>query len=417
MQIFRLVTRLIHDRRANVLPIFALSVIPIFSLIGASVDYSRGNSAKAAMQAALDSTSLMLSKEAAGLSQAQLTEKANAYFNAQFSWPEAHNVTVTPILTTLASGALQLDVAGSAMVDSTFTRVFGNTQIRISTEAQVVWGFRKLELALALDNTGSMASSGKIQALKIAAHNLLTTLQAAARNPGDIKVSIVPFDTTVRLPTSYKNETWFDWSTLDCNGSSWGTGCNGQPQNYWEGCVIDRNQPYDVQDTAPTSASTRYPAYDCASLVPMIPLSSDWTALHNKITSMQASGATNVTIGLAWAWHSLTATAPLNEGASPNTDLEKVIVALTDGENTKNRWWGNGYQHDSRIDDRTRLACTNIKAAGIKIYTIRVIEGNANLLRECATMPSMYYDVQEASQLNAVFTSIAEKLANLRLSK
>jgi hypothetical protein len=29
----------------------------------------------------------------------------------------------------------------------------------------------------------------------------------------------------------------------------------------------------------------------------------------------------------------------------------------------------------------------------------------------------MYYDVQQASQLDAVFKSIAEKLANLRLSK
>jgi hypothetical protein len=132
---------------------------------------------------------------------------------------------------------------------------------------------------------------------------------------------------------------------------------------------------------------------------------------------MQASGATNVTIGLVWAWHSLTPNTPYTEGASPVSDLDKVIVVLTDGENTKNRWWGNGYDHDARIDGRTSLACTNIKAAGVKIYTIRVIEGNAALLQQCATNPSMYYDVQQASQLDAVFKSIAEKLANLRLSK
>ena len=39
-------------------------MIPIIGFVGAAVDYSRANSAKAAMQAAIDSTALMLSKDA-----------------------------------------------------------------------------------------------------------------------------------------------------------------------------------------------------------------------------------------------------------------------------------------------------------------------------------------------------------------
>jgi hypothetical protein len=39
-------------RGGNVVLTFALSAIPIFGLVGAAVDYSRANSAKAAMQAA-----------------------------------------------------------------------------------------------------------------------------------------------------------------------------------------------------------------------------------------------------------------------------------------------------------------------------------------------------------------------------
>jgi hypothetical protein len=46
-----------------------------------------------------------------------------------------------------------------------------------------------------------------------------------------------------------------------------------------------------------------------------------------------------------------------------------------------------------------------------------VIDGNATLLQGCATNPSMYYDVQQASQLNSVFTAIASNLANLRIAK
>ena len=48
---------------------------------------------------------------------------------------------------------------------------------------------------------------------------------------------------------------------------------------------------------------------------------------------------------------------------------------------------------------------------------MRVIDGNATLLKNCATKPDMYYDVQQASQLNSVFASIAQNLANLRIAK
>ena len=59
----------------------------------------------------------------------------------------------------------------------------------------------------------------------------------------------------------------------------------------------------------------------------------------------------------------------------------------------------------------------NAKAANIKVYTVRVIDGNADLLRGCATKPEMFYDVDEASGLNAVFASIAQNLANLRIAR
>ena len=61
--------------------------------------------------------------------------------------------------------------------------------------------------------------------------------------------------------------------------------------------------------------------------------------------------------------------------------------------------------------------CANAKADNIRIYTIRVINGNQTLLKNCATKPDMYYEVTQASQLDSVFTSIAQKLANLRIAK
>jgi hypothetical protein len=86
---------------------------------------------------------------------------------------------------------------------------------------------------------------------------------------------------------------------------------------------------------------------------------------------------------------------------------------LTDGVNTQNRWTSS----TTSIDARTQKVCDNAKAANIKVYTVRVIDGNATLLKACATKLEMYYEVQEATQLNSVFAAIAANLANLRISK
>jgi hypothetical protein len=150
----------------------------------------------------------------------------------------------------------------------------------------------------------------------------------------------------------------------------------------WEGCVIDRDQSNDALDTPPTSTDykTLFPAADCRSLTTVLPLTNSWSTLHAKIDAMAASGNTNVTIGLAWGWHTLTANLPFTDAAEPAPDLDKVIVLLTDGDNTQNRWTTQG----SKIDARTSAACTNAKAAGIQIYAVRVIKATR---RCCATAP------------------------------
>ena len=400
-------SRFVADQRGGVAPIFALAIVPIIGLVGAAIDYSRGNAARTAMQAALDATALMLSRDAAGMDPTQVSAKATSFFNAQFSRPEVTNVQANGVLSNPQQGSFILDVTASGTVPTTFTRLLGQQKLDISSSAQVKWGVKRLELALVLDNTGSMANNGKLTQLKTASHNLLTTLQNAAKQPGDVKVAIIPFDKIVNIGTGYAGQSWVDYSVHDIQ------------QAQWEGCVQDRDQPYDTQDTTPTTdLHTKFPAVQCSDLTTIMPLTdildtTGFTNLNSKIDAMTAAGNTNVTIGLVWGWHALTANQPMTEGSEPAPDKDKVIVLLTDGDNTQNRWTRTG----SSIDERTALACTNAKAANIKIYTVRVIDGDATLLRNCATKPSMYYNVNQATQLNSVFSSIAQNLANLRLAK
>jgi Mg-chelatase subunit ChlD len=424
-----LLARFCKNRDAGVIPVLALSVVPIMAALAGAVDYGHANSVRTSMQTALDSAALMLSKDVQTLNDQQLTQKAEEYFMALFARPDAQNVQIAPTLTSPQQGSYQLKLEGSATVNTTFARVIGHQQIAISATSEVIWGIKKLNLALVLDNTGSMANNNKMTALKTAAKNLLTTLKNAAKVDGDVKVAIVPFATDVNIGTGYVDADWIDWTDWEtkngtCSKSSFKTksSCNNNAgiwtpaaHSEWNGCVWDRDQNNDILNTPPVAGSTPTmfaPHQASACPVAMMALSYDWPALNAKIDEMKPTGNTNTTIGLAWGWQALSNVAPLNAPA-PAPDLDKVIVMLTDGQNTQNRWTSSS----SSIDSRTTTACNNIKAANIKIYTVRVVDGNASLLQGCATNPSMYYDVQQADQLNNVFSSIAQNLANLRIAK
>ena len=83
----RALRRFASAREGNVAVIFAFALLPVIASVGAAVDYSRANSVKADLQAALDSTALMLSKEAAADTENELQTHALAYFKAAFNRP------------------------------------------------------------------------------------------------------------------------------------------------------------------------------------------------------------------------------------------------------------------------------------------------------------------------------------------
>jgi hypothetical protein len=73
----------------------------------------------------------------------------------------------------------------------------------------------------------------------------------------------------------------------------------------------------------------------------------------------------------------------------------------------------------SAIDSRLSQLCTNMKAKGITIYTVRVevTSGSSALLEGCASSPDKFYDVQDVSDLGTAFDAIARSIDNLRISK
>jgi hypothetical protein len=163
------------------------------------------------MQAAGDATALMLARSPSILSGNQLEQKAADFFLANFHRPEATNVQVAATYAQGTSG-FGVTVNGSASVRTNFMSLVGFSQIPLTTTGSVNWNNSKLRVALVLDNTGSMSQYGKMTALKSAAKNLLTQLQQAAVNNGDIYVSIIPFAKDVNADPANYNQNWISWS-------------------------------------------------------------------------------------------------------------------------------------------------------------------------------------------------------------
>src|SRR5450631_1587879 len=80
----------------NLAVIFAFALVPILSFVGAAIDYSRANAARSSMQAALDSTALMVAKDLTSnvITTSQINAKAQAYFAALYTNTDASSVSV-----------------------------------------------------------------------------------------------------------------------------------------------------------------------------------------------------------------------------------------------------------------------------------------------------------------------------------
>jgi Flp pilus assembly protein TadG len=423
-----LFTRFWNNRQGGVAPMLGIALIPLMGAVGAAIDYTQASATRTAFQSALDSTALMLSKTAATQTASDLQAAATNDFNALFTRTNAKNVAITANYSSTSGSQLVLN--GSATVDTNFLGVLGIDHIDITAATTSTWGNTRLRVALVLDNTGSMASSGKMTALKAASHNLLTQLQTAAINPGDVYVSIVPFNKDVNVDPSNFNKSWLRWDLWDavngkCSNSTYTTKstCTSHskiwtPDNHstWNGCVTDRDQNFDTTNNAPVAGATLYPTEEYASCpASLMGLSNNWTTLSSKIDAMQPVGNTNQAIGLQMGWQSLTA-APFSIPAmDPNYKYTQVVILLSDGLNTEDRW----YTSASSIDARQQKTCDNIKAAGITVYSVQVNTGGdptSLLLKGCASDSSKFFLLTSSVQIVTTFGQIGTALSNLRLA-
>jgi hypothetical protein len=178
-------------------------------------------------------------------------------------------------------------------------------------------------------------------------------------------------------------------------------------------------------------------------LAPLVRLTSDQSALNSELNQMVASGYTNLAIGMEWGWLTLSPSAPFGDGVAYNTpNTSKIIVFLTDGYNEsapsndadKSQYTGIGYiwqnrigvgsgstssQQNAALDSRTAAVCSNAKAAGVIVYTVRIDVSGVSpaVLQNCATSPDKFYDVPDVANLDGAFQQIAGQIGKLRIAQ
>lgn len=312
--------RFATSRGGNIAMLWGLLGAALIAFVGVTVDFTRAQALRAQMQNAADGAALV-AERTSNLTDAQRTAAARAFFDQSLGAHQPVDGAITFSVTPVTGGGHRVDASGIfdnglSLVAPLLNHGHGGSNWTISVSAEAVAQVSPpIEVALALDNTGSMVND--MQALRSASTNLANTLyNLAANDPTAIKISVVPFVAQVNVGSA--NTGMIDTTGLSPQNGvmlagrylGWRANSNGQangtctnatsyPATYggiavrwingkstyptpfntvgrcyafspqsvnmytlfsnlptnarWGGCVEARLPPYDIQDTPPGS--------------------------------------------------------------------------------------------------------------------------------------------------------------------
>jgi Flp pilus assembly protein TadG len=447
---------LIADTRGSVAMMFGLASLVLCGMIAFGLDYSRAVGVRTKLQHAVDSAVLAADPQSdLTLAEATANVNGNFAFNMKTQFIAANIHVDAPVV--IPHG---YRLTATADVPTTFGRLLGVTHIPVKAMAEAVRGKYAVEIALVLDNTASMSDSGKLDAAKTAATQLVSQI-ATASTPGSVKYALVPFSNYVNVGMSNRGATWMsvpnnytehhpagsymttDWDGCPTTSEPYACTNDGMPGTCtWTHCTTpgpNRSVPtpaWDQNHGWNGCAGSRTPAADLtvgASFASPIPgildvgcpseltrLTTNETTITNQIAGMVAQGDTYIPAGVMWGLRVLSPNAPFADGAAYNS-VKKIMIVMTDGFNTKSQ---NGTNHEgtntSDADQAMGQLCTVAKTSGVEMYTIafKVTDtGIKQNLQTCASSATHYYDAQDNQALSDAFNKISGSVVKLALSR
>jgi len=345
---FRAPARFDKDQHGNVAVLFAFSMVPLIGLLGGAVDVTRYQRHKVELLNAMDSAAIALVRHGP-TNDADADDFVNRYVAAMMPGEgRDHGLHLDRFDAVAIPGGYR--VVANGTMDTAFLPVVGIEEMPLKLETEVMATSGSYEVALALDNTGSMAERNKIGALKEAANHLIDILYQDAGAEDRVKMALVPFTTAVNIRGEAFKSDWLDPKGLGLGThrfdaydrevsrldifqalSDGKVGPDGLP-TAWKGCVEAREGDLDVDDTAPgNDPVTRWTPY-------LSPDGSDngggW--VHDNSYLADATGGRGSAIDrLRNVDKYFTPTylagyhGPFNEKSGPNQSCRGPIVELT----------------------------------------------------------------------------------------
>ena len=182
------------------------SLIPMVGAVGLAVDSSLGYLLKARMSKSLDAAGLAAGRKAL---DDDAEEVARAYFDANFG-EDLGDIELTDFDFELDDEQRHVTLSAEATTPTYFMRVFGHDEMTVSARTVIERQTTGMELALVMDNTGSMwASDTKtniagtpFEAMQNAALDLIDIIYGEEEELDNVWVSLVPFVAAVNIGTA-----------------------------------------------------------------------------------------------------------------------------------------------------------------------------------------------------------------------
>lgn len=452
------------DNGGSVMVIFAIMLTTLMIAGGIAVDYSRSVNVHTSLQNDLDAGLLAGAKQS---DEASVIKEVAQHYVTD-NWRNKLGV----------SGLVEIEVnkpdpsrvRGTITVDvpTTLMALAGISSVPVTVSSEIQMAGENIEVALVLDVTDSMIGT-KIEALKRSATELVEKAFENEQSREHVRIALVPFADYVNVGEINRNASWIDvpldtestsesciddyrevTGTTNCRMETFsydrdGVTVTGESQvcdyeygppsrrcftttylNRWYGCAASRDYPLDVRDE---QWDVRVPgAMNVGCGAPGMELTNDDAALKQRIDDITTFGNTYIPAGLFWGWTVLSSQAPFTSAKTygeivDGVPVQKIMVLMTDGANTRSPNYVGKNHAGSDValaNARTAELCTNIKSAGIKVYTVAfdvTDDSVKDMLSDCATSPQQFYDAENAAELETAFANIGANLSPIRIAQ
>lgn len=262
--------KFIRDTRGNFAMLLAIAMVPIMGVVALAIDYSEMSRHRHATLNALDAANMATARYLlSGKTEEEVRLFAQNFFEANLAPVKPENVILTVKLPDESAGGntltMQADLKYHPIFYGAFLALMGKDDKAVDIDLQAENEVRlknTLEVALVLDNSGSMKDKGsgsgkpRIDLLKDAAKQLVDTLAKQGtlmkQLEKPVQFGVVPFASSVNVGPQYATADWmdkegrspvhhenFDWTTMPTaqriekvtgvykkTGTGWGTDRN-----------------------------------------------------------------------------------------------------------------------------------------------------------------------------------------------